>query len=317
MKFSTEVPIPIIENKITYDSKIVSIGSCFAENISQKLSYFQFQNSVNPTGILFHVNAIKQLLDRIVNNRIFTEKDVFYFNEVWSSFECHSSMNQLSKEKKISVLNKNLELFNSQLQQATHFILTLGTAWVYESIETGKIVANCHKVPQKMFRKKLLSIDEIENNLIEIQNLIKKIAPTIQMIYTISPVRHIKDGFTENQRSKAHLIVALQQFLEKNPKTNYYFPAYEILIDELRDYRFYTEDLIHPTNIAINFIWEKFKNACIEPSIYEDMKKIEKLQNALSHKPFNPHSTAFEKFKNTIEKNKNEIIEKYPFMNFE
>lgn len=316
MQLQTIVPIIPIENPIDYDSKVVSIGSCFAVNIADRLRQFQFRNTVNPLGILFHPIAISNLIQFAVGNKQFTSEDVFIHNEIWSSFDAHSDLNELDQEDLLESLNHKLQTFKEKLSKASHFILTLGTAWVYKKLESQKIVANCHKIPQKDFTKELLSIESCLNSLKEIEQNLRKINPNIQIIYTISPVRHIKDGFVENQQSKAHLISALHEHLLQNKHLNYYFPSYEIMMDELRDYRFFGKDLIHPNELAIGYIWEKFVSNCINPNNLTIMKMVDEVQKGLSHRPFNPYTEAHQQFLDKLAQKLDTLLEQYPFMNF-
>ncbi len=315
MQLQTIVPINQLTNKINYHSKIVSVGSCFAVNIAQKLTQFQFQNSVNPWGILFHPVAIEKLINAAVNDTVFTTEDVFCANEIWSCFDTHSDLNALDAESIVEDINKKTAIFKQNLQQASHFVITLGTAWVYRFNKTNKIVANCHKIPQANFTKQLLSVQNCVSALQNITQNIKQINPNIQLIYTVSPVRHIKDGFVENQRSKAHLITALHEYLCQNNQA-YYFPSYEIMMDELRDYRFYNADLLHPNHIAIDYIWERFTENCIHPEMYQTMKKVDEVQKGLAHKPFNPYADAHQLFLDKLALKLDDLLEKYPFMNF-
>ncbi|MFI2741949.1 GSCFA domain-containing protein [Zhouia sp. PK063] len=296
----TQLSIPKSLNTINYQSKIALLGSCFVDNIGDKLSYFKFNTLVNPFGILFHPKAIHSLLEKVVKGEHFIEEDVFYFNEKWQSYAVHSDLSRASKEEILEVLNTSLLGAYEYLNKATHVIITLGTAWGYEILENNKFVANCHKVPQKNFKKRLFDVKEIYSLLHNIIHLIQGINPSIMIVFTISPVRHIKDGIIENQRSKANLITAVHQVLNDNVE---YFPSYEIMMDELRDYRFYANDLIHPNALAVQYIWEKFKNACINTSCYEDMEEVDKIQKSLAHKPFNENSVSHQKFlKNLNEK---------------
>lgn len=316
MQLQTIVPIKPLENKIDYHSKIVSVGSCFAVNMALRFQQYQFQNSVNPLGILFHPVAIERLIDFTVRNKTFTEEDVFLHNEIWSSFDAHSDLNELEQEDIVDTLNAKVQKFKHYLQDASHFILTLGTAWVYRNIEKDHLVANCHKIPQNQFSKEILAISTCLDAIEKIEKGIRKINPTIQIIYTISPVRHIKDGYVENQRSKSHLIAALQQHLEKQSTHNYYFPSYEIMMDELRDYRFYTKDLLHPNEIAIDYIWEKFTENCLNSSILKTMKMVDEVQKGLAHRPFNPYTEAHQTFLDKLAQKLDVLLEQYPFMNF-
>ncbi|HLV45538.1 MAG TPA: GSCFA domain-containing protein [Flavobacterium sp.] len=318
MSFFLPINIPKISVPIDYNAQIVSIGSCFAENIANKLSYFQFRNICNPWGILFHPLAIEKLFDSAVNNRDFSEKDIFCHQEVWSSFDVHSALNALSKQDLLEKLQKQISQTAHSLKGATHIIITLGTAWAYWHKSSEKYVANCHKTPQKEFEKRLLPIGQIVQSLDNMVSLVRKINPDCQFIFTISPVRHIKDGMVENQQSKAHLIAALHEFLHRqNTDSLYYFPSYEIMMDELRDYRFYAQDMLHPNETAIAYIWQKFVEACIGKSVWNDMGKVDEIRKSLNHKPFNAHTLAHQKFVENLKQKITFCQKKYPFMDFE
>ncbi|MDR2223441.1 MAG: GSCFA domain-containing protein [Flavobacteriaceae bacterium] len=317
MKFTTVVPIKEAKRRITYDDRILSLGSCFAVNMSEKFKAFQFQNTVNPFGILFHPLAIERLLHYAVEGYEFTAQDVFEHNEVWSCLMAHSDLNELEEEDIVTKLNVKLFDLQVALKDASHLVLTFGTAWVYEHIETQEVVANCHKLPQHLFRKRLLSYTELLDSYHRIVKLVQTINPTIHIIFSISPVRHIKDGVVENQRSKSLLIAALHQLLEEVNNDNLsYFPAYEVLMDELRDYRFYTADLLHPNSIAIDYIWERFVETNISVEMYPIMKKVDEVQKGLAHRPFNPTATQHMVFLDTLIEKIDFLLEKYPFMNF-
>jgi lysophospholipase L1-like esterase len=276
-------------NPISYNSKIFLFGSCFSENIGSKIEYFKFENTINPFGILFHPIAIEMLITNIVNEKIYTEKDIFFHNERWHCYEAHSELSNPSKEDLLLKLNAAISTANTQLKEVSHVIITLGTSWAYRLIENDTIVANCHKVPQKKFLKELLLIDEITNSLEAIITLIKSVNNNIEIIFTVSPVRHLKDGFVENMRSKSHLLSAIHQVVTPRDHTHY-FPSYEIMMDDLRDYRFYSSDMIHPNETAINYIWEAFKTVWIHEKSTDLMSEIDTIQKGLSHRPFNKNS---------------------------
>jgi lysophospholipase L1-like esterase len=276
-------------NPISYNSKIFLFGSCFSENIGSKIEYFKFENTINPFGILFHPIAIEMLITNIVNEKIYTEKDIFFHNERWHCYEAHSELSNPSKEDLLLKLNAAISTANTQLKEVSHVIITLGTSWAYRLIETDTVVANCHKVPQKKFLKELLLIDEITNSLEAIITLIKSVNNNIEIIFTVSPVRHLKDGFVENMRSKSHLLSAIHQVIAPRDHTHY-FPSYEIMMDDLRDYRFYNSDMIHPNETAINYIWEAFKTVWIHEKSTDLMSEIDTIQKGLSHRPFNKNS---------------------------
>ena len=243
MKLTTPIKLSRQNPPINYSSKVLLLGSCFAQNMGAKLEYYKFQQCTNPFGILFHPVAIEKLIARAVNQNWFTTKDVFLQNEQWHCFLAHSKLSNTSKEDLISALNSALEKLRFSLLEASHVVFTFGTAWVYKHLEKDIIVANCHKVPQKEFVKQLLSPDDVSDVLLGIETKLRTINPTCSIINTVSPVRHIKDGLIENSRSKAHLIAGVQEIVSSD-KFNYYFPSYEIMMDELRDYRYYKEDLI-------------------------------------------------------------------------
>jgi hypothetical protein len=314
MKLQTQIPFKKqSDNLINYASNILLIGSCFVENIGNKLEYFKFQNLLNPFGILFHPKAIEVLIADSVGKKKYSEKDIFFYNEQWHSFDAHSKLSNPSKEILLLELNSQLGLTNQKIQKASHVIITLGTAWVYRFVESQNIVANCHKVPQKQFSKELLSVEEIVQSLENMVRLIKKVNPDVAIIFTVSPVRHLKDGFIENTQSKSHLITAIHSILTDHI---HYFPSYEIMMDELRDYRFYAEDMMHPNHLAIEYIWNKFKEVWISEDSNKIMDEVDVIQKNLQHKPFNPNSESHQKFLQNLEISKQQLELKLPFIKF-
>jgi hypothetical protein len=315
MKLTTPIKLSRQNPPINYSSKVLLLGSCFAQNMGAKLEYYKFQQCTNPFGILFHPVAIEKLITRAVNHTWFTSKDVFLQNEQWHCFLAHSKLSNTSEEDLISALNSALEKLRTSLLEASHVVFTFGTAWVYRHLEKDTIVANCHKVPQKKFVKQLLSPDDVSDVLLGIETKLRAINPTCSIINTVSPVRHIKDGLIENSRSKAHLIAGVQEIVSPD-KLNYYFPSYEIMMDELRDYRYYKEDLIHPNQTAIAIIWEKFLSSWVASETFEIQKKIAVIQNGLLHIPFNENSKAHMHFKKDLETKISEIKEQLPWATF-
>ena len=317
MKFSTVVPTKVAKDRIKYEHKILSMGSCFAVNISDKLKEYQFQSVVNPFGILFHPFAIERVLEYAVDGYEFTSKDVFCHNEVWSSFIAHSDLNELEEEDIVTKLNVKLFDLQVALKESSFMYITLGTAWVYEHIESGMVVANCHKVPQSNFKKRLLSYEEVSTSLSKIIKLVQVINPELQIVFTVSPVRHFKDGIVENQRSKSVLFTALHDVLDRQEEMSIgYFPSYEIVMDELRDYRYYKADMLHPNELAIDYIWERFVTTWIHPDMYPIMHKVDEVQRGLNHRPFNPTAEQHLKFLDTLVEKIDYLLEKYPFMSF-
>ena len=316
MQFRTQIPLSKTNNLIDYNSKILSIGSCFAENMAEKFDYFKFQNVTNPFGIIFNSVSIDKIIERTVQEKWFIEKDVFFHNERWHCFEVHSDLSNSDREELLETLNKAISETNKKLKEATHIIITYGTSWIYRNIQSDEIVANCHKVPQKQFSKELLSVDIIQQSIQNTIDLIETLNPNINFIFTISPVRHIKDGFTENQLSKSHLFTALHKTINSQPSTINYFPSYEIMMDELRDYRFYAEDMLHPNQVAIDYIWHKFSENYIGENSFLTMQEIEEIQKSLRHRSFNPESEQHQKFLAKLQQKINILEEKWSHIKF-
>lgn len=282
------------------------------ENIGKKLEYFKFQNLVNPFGILFHPAAIREFFEKVEQQSVFSDEDVFYHNELWHSFSAHSDLNTSQKGEILKLLNSAVKDALAFLKTASHVIITPGTAWGYRSLETGKIVANCHKLPQKNFTKELT---EVEQDLKRSVEIIQSLNASAEIILTVSPVRHLKDGFVENQLSKARLISAVHNIVEATQKVHY-FPAYEILMDELRDYRFYAEDMVHPNETAINYIWKNFIETWVTSEAEKVMKQVDTIQKGLSHRPFHENSAAHQKFLLDLDRKIQNLQESYPEIRF-
>ena len=318
MQFRTQIPILKSNNPIDYNSKVLSIGSCFAENMADKFDYFKFQNETNPFGIIFNPVSIEKLFDRILKQEWFEEKDVFFHNELWHSYEVHSDLSNADRQELLETLNKAIAETHKQIKEATHIIITFGTSWIYRNLEKDEIVANCHKVPQKQFSKELLSAEAIQKSIQNAIESIQTLNPNINFIFTISPVRHIKDGFVENQLSKSHLFTALHQVLntEHSKLSTKYFPSYEIMMDELRDYRFYAEDMLHPNQIAIDYIWKVFIENNISEDSFSIMKEVDEIQKSLRHRSFNPESQQHQKFLAKLQQKIEALGKKLPHIRF-
>lgn len=317
MNLQTHIPLKQQLPLIDYQSKVLLIGSCFVDNIGEKLAYFKFQSKSNPLGILFHPKAIEGIITRITQGTLFTENELFWHQERWQSLQVHSNYSDTDKERLLSRLNQKIAQQHEEIKEVTHLVITLGTSWGYEHLESQTIVANCHKLPQDHFRKRLSTLDEIHDSLQNVIKVVRTVNPDVTIIFTVSPIRHLKDGFVENQRSKAHLIAAVHQCIEtKGDHRNNYFPSYEIVMDQLRDYRFYGEDMIHLTPTAINYIWELFSFSWLDPETNQVMEKVDKIQSGLAHRPFNPNGAQYLAFKEKLQQKIAYISEKYPHMQF-
>ena len=316
MQFTTPITIPQSDHVIDYDSKILAFGSCFAENVAEKFDYYKFQNTVNLFGILFHPWAIHNIIHRAIAEEFFVEQDLFFANELWHCFEVHSDCSSNHKENLLKQLNQKLIVLKTQIQSASHLIITFGTAWVYRKKTTQKIVANCHKVPQTEFEKELLTATAIQQAIEETLAAIRGVNPNVHVVLTVSPVRHLKDGFIENQQSKSNIIIALHQAIRQFPAMANYFPSYEIMIDELRDYRFYAQDMLHPNAMAIEFIWEKFSQTYLSQEGQLIMKQVAVIQQGLHHRPFHPHTESHQQFLTNLQHKIMLLHEQFPRISF-
>ena len=316
MNFTTKIPISKSNFPIDYASKIVSLGSCFAENMAEKFAFYKFQNTTNPFGIIFNPVSMERIVQRIVNKDLFIENDIFFHNERWHCFEVHSDVSYQDKDQFLKNLNTILEATHQQIIQSTHVIITYGTSWVYRLKTSAAVVANCHKVPQNQFDKEIVSVEAIEKSIRNTMDLIRKVSPNCHFIFTVSPVRHIKDGFVENQRSKAHLITALQSIMNSKLGMANYFPSYEIVMDELRDYRFYEKDMLHPNAIALDYIWERFCESAISEESFDIMNEVAVIQKGLAHRPFNPNSESHQQFLRNLQQKIEQLQHQLPFLTF-
>ncbi len=301
MKLQTLVPLNSLQPLIDYHSKVVLLGSCFTENIGGKLQYYGFHTTVNPFGIIFNPVSLAQLITRAVNKSPYTRSDV----ENTFSYLAHSALNGENTQQVTTNLNHASISLCKSLQTASHVFITLGTSWVYELKATQQIVANCHKQPQALFNKRLLSLQEISDALEAMVTAIQHINQQAHIVFTLSPVRHLKDGFIENQRSKARLHECLQRLVEHNKAR--YFPAYEIVMDELRDYRYYARDMMHLNELGIDYVWERFRESVINTSAQHTMKSIHKYQQLKNHRPHN-----LEKHIQQLQRLRQDLIKTYP-----
>lgn len=315
MEFRTQIPVSESSNPIDYNSKVVSLGSCFAENISEKFHYFKFQATTNPFGIIFNPVSLSILIKRIVAKDYFAEKDVFFLNGRWHCFDVHSELSLPDKEAYLDRLNRLIDETYQQLSEATHVIITYGTSWVYRKKGSLDVVASCHKVPQKEFEKDLLAIESIQTSTSKIIEMIQAINPDCHFTFTVSPVRHIKDGFAENQLSKAHLFAGLHTVIG-SLSASHYFPSYEIMMDELRDYRFYAEDMLHPNQTAIDYIWKLFAEAHFSAETFSTMALVENIQRAIHHRPFDEHGVEHQNFLSNLQDKIKKVQQKVPHIHF-
>jgi hypothetical protein len=319
MKFHFEFDIRKLEQPIQLQDKLLLIGSCFTENIGEKLRKHKFQVLENPHGILFNPVSVVEAISDYISRKVYTSTDLFYLNEAWHSWKHHSRFSGLNADDCISKINHSINAAHAFLKEADHLVITLGSAWLYTLTEKAantqlhSVASNNHKAPIDWFDKKLM----IPNETVSIfQDLIQKLKvfnPKLQILFTISPVRHLREGLVENNRSKAVLIQAVHQLVNYNQQAHY-FPAYELVIDDLRDYRFYAEDLVHPNYQATQYVWEKLVVACMDENTKMIMKEIAEINLAFQHKPFNPSSEKHVHFLNSYLAKTKQLKEKFPFL---
>ena len=318
LKFKLTLPAKRSENPISYRDGLFLIGSCFSENIGAKLNTHLFKVFENPHGILFNPISVARSLTDCIENKVYTEADLFQLNEVWNSWHHHTRFSGITKKEAVDKINNTIAKAHAFLKTANHIVITLGSAWVYElnsqsSHAIGQVVANNHKAPANWFDKKLMKPDELVLLLKHMVQALHQFNPHLQIIFTISPVRHLREGLVENNRSKAVLIQGVHEIVETTENIAY-FPSYEYVIDDLRDYRFYAEDLVHPNYAASNYVWEKLVETYFNEQTQDIMKQVAELQLAMQHKPFFAGSTQHKEFlQNCIVKTER-LLSLYPYL---
>ena len=321
MNFRSEFTPKVFSAKMNHTDKLLLVGSCFTEQIGKKLAGHKFEVLENPNGILFNPMSIAKAIMSYANEKLYTEDELFYYNELWASKEHHTQFSNVEKATAIKSINEYQQRATNFIKKADWILLTLGSAFVYEWKDIlahdnyENVAANCHKIPTDKFNRRLTESEEIKSILEKMESVVRLINPTVKFIYTISPVRHLREGFVENNRSKAALMQAVHSLT--NDTNIFYFPAYELVIDDLRDYRFFAEDLVHPNYAATNYVWEKFVPTVIDVPTQQLMIQINEINAAKNHKAFNPSSAAHKKFLQiNVEKIKR-LQQSFPHINFE
>jgi len=311
MNFHLQFPIPAFSEKLNYNQQSIFVGSCFSENIGELMKRYKFNCIINPNGILYNPYSISKAINRYIENKTLNDNDLFFSNEQWNSWEHHSCYSANDKAVCLKQINDSIQATHSYLKNTDWLFITWGSAFVYRNIETEKLVSNCHKVPQKRFEKQILSAQEIVSDYQLLLNKLKQLYPNLKIVFTVSPVRYVRDGVVENNLSKAHLISAVHKLINEFDYA-YYFPAYEIVIDELRDYRFYKSDLVHPSEQAVEYVFEKLKNTLLDEQAIATFEKIKEIIKAKEHLPFNKDSLEFKKFKQIFLEKCNQLSNQFP-----
>jgi hypothetical protein len=315
MDFRLEMQPRAFEAKLLHADRLLLIGSCFTEQIGAKLDYHLFSTLQNPNGILFNPVSIAQAVSGYIHHRQYTAQDLFCQQDIWGSWDHHTRFSHTNPQVCLEAINTSQSNAHSFLKKADWMLITLGSSFVYELPDKG-VVANCHKVSTDKFSKRLLSSSEIIRLLQQMMDELMAFNPSVKIIFTISPVRHLRDGFVENNQSKAQLITAVHELVHQNSNA-FYFPAYELIIDDLRDYRFYAEDMVHPNYLATNYVWEKFSTSCIDGKSREIFKDIEQIHNALRHRPMHPNSLEHKKFRQKTFTTIKILSDKLPELNWD
>ena len=319
MKFHASFDIKKINTPIHQQHQLFLMGSCFTENIGEKFRKHKFQVLENPNGILFNPVSVVEAIESYINPIEFKAANLFFLNDAWHSWKHHSRFSGITIEQSLQKINTSITQANSYLKSADYLMITLGSAWVYLLTEKASnaslqtVAANNHKAPSDWFSKKLMTVNETVSIFEKLILELKNFNPSLKIIFTISPVRHLREGVIENNRSKAVLIQSVHELVDQFNHL-YYFPAYEIVLDDLRDYRFYAEDLVHPNYQATQYVWEKLIAACIDEPTQLLMKEIADINLAFQHKPFNEQSAAHKKFLELYLFKTTHLLEQHPYL---
>jgi hypothetical protein len=294
MELLTKVKLPNPGFLIDHKHSLLSIGSCFSENIGKKFEYFKFTIQVNPFGQQYNPFSIANGIQRLISKQAYTKEELVYHNELFQSFDHHSDFSSSNEDIALEGINRKFQASIKALHNANFLFLTFGTAHYFEHVETKKTVSNCHKFPTKTFSQKLATPNEIVEALKPVIQSLQTHNPKLKIIFTVSPVRYFAFGHFENSLSKAHLFTAIGEMISKNSSCSY-FPAYEILMDELRDYRFYADDMLHPNKMTIDYVWDKMIQCYFSSDTIALNEEIDSIQKALHHRPRNVNSVAHQK----------------------
>jgi len=305
------IPSP---EKINYDTSFLMLGSCFAENLGDRLQQLKFNVVVNPFGIVYHPAPAAYQLERIITGKSYTVDELHQYNELWYSFDHHGRFSHPDILTCLERINHEFKQAHDQLERSNWLFVTFGTAWAYRLKHTGRIIANCHKLPTSDFERIYFSVNEIQSIWIDTLDKLQRFNPAIKVVFTVSPIRHLRDGAHENQLSKSTLLLAVDCLNQKRENTGY-FPAYEIVLDDLRDYRFYAENMTHPNAVAISYIQQRFCESYMDENTLQIMKTVENIVKAAAHRPLH-HTSEYRKFAETRLEKIAKLKQKIPHLDF-
>jgi hypothetical protein len=316
-KFQTLVEVPKYRWQTGYSQKCIFMGSCFTENIGTRMEKLKYDVDINPFGILYNPFSVSNGLRILLQQKEFKAEDLIFADGLWHSFSHHGRFSSADENEALEQINSRIKSSAGFLKNAGFLFITFGTAWIYKFKKTGQPVSNCHKIPAKEFERVRLNVDEIVDEYRDLLTEIRKVNPSIKVVFTVSPIRHWKDGAIENQRSKAVLLLTIDKLInEFGDDYCAYFPAYEIVMDELRDYRFYAEDMIHISDVAVEHIWEKFQSALIDKESQQIAAHVQKIVKAASHRPIHKNTTEYNQFLLQMKKQIEDLETKYKHLNF-
>ncbi len=315
-RWRTEVKAGPSAHKINYSTPVFFIGSCFSDNMSEIMRQYKFPVKANPFGVLYNPYSIQTALRLIMGHISMDESDLVHQNGLWHSFLHHGSFSNPDKDSLLAVTTRERDESRLFLQNAEFLFITLGTAWVYRFRKTGRIVANCHKIPEKEFQRFRLTVCDIVDEFDILIKSLLEFNPRLKIIFTISPVRHWKDGAVENQLSKSILTVSVHQLKDVFEQEVGYFPAYEIVMDDLRDYRFYNEDMVHPSKQAVEYVFDHFGQVFFTPETMKTMTLIKKIVTASKHRPLHSDDPGYKKFCSEKLLEMEKLSEIYPFIDW-
>ena len=286
-------------------------GSCFVENIGKLLTQYKFSCDMNPFGILYNPMSIAKAIDTLIQGKTYTRDNLKFYNGLWYSMMHHSSFSSPIQEECLDRINRRITEGIKNIREANWIIITFGTARVYKW--EGEVVGNCHKLPAKQFSRELLTVEEIYTEYGRLAERLRSINPDVKFLFTVSPIRHAKDGMHGNQLNKSTLLLAIDRICQSTQQC-FYFPSYEIMMDELRDYRFYNDDMLHPSPLAVNYIWQQLTASCFETETIQFMKEWDTIEKGLNHRPFNPESDSYRRFVSQILLKIEVMKEKFPYL---
>lgn len=315
MNLQTKITVAAPDFLIDYNSRLMMLGSCFAENMGSKFSYYKFDVDVNPCGIIYNPLSVANVLRLIVEGKQFEKSDLREVGGKWVSLYHHGAFSSTDPDECLRRINDRLTKATGELRTLDLLVITWGTAWVYRYTRENIVVSNCHKIPSQEFERSRLSVEDIVKEYLVLIGRLREINPGLRILFTVSPIRHWKDGAHGNQLSKATLLLAIDRLREELQHV-YYFPAYEIVLDELRDYRFYADDMLHMSGFTVDYIWERFLYSFISPEVLGLMNQIGRVNKGVAHRPFDPQSEEYHRLVKKMLAEIAMISRSYPMIDF-